>query len=53
MNELKRFVMDEDGGPLTEYAAIIAAGVVAALAIIALFRLVANMINEGSKWFGN
>ena len=53
MEELKRFVLDEDGAPLTEYAAIIAAGVIAALAIIALFRLVASKINEGSRWFGN
>jgi len=53
MQELKRFIMDEEGGPLTEYAAIIAAGVIAAIAIIALFRLVATKIGEGSKWFGN
>lgn len=53
MDELKRFILDEDGAPLTEYAAIIAAGVIAALAIIALFRLVAAKINEGSRWFGN
>jgi Flp pilus assembly pilin Flp len=51
MEELRRFILDEEGGPLTEYAAIIAAGVVAALAIIALFRLVASKINEGSRWF--
>jgi hypothetical protein len=34
-------------------AAIIAAGVIAALAIIALFRLVASKISEGSRWFGS
>ena len=42
MEELKRSILDEDGAPLTEYAAI-----------IALFRLVASKINEGSRWFGN
>jgi Flp pilus assembly pilin Flp len=52
MKDLKRFILDEDGGPLTEYATIIAAGVIAALAIWALFRLVAAKINEGSRWFG-
>lgn len=52
LEELKRFILDEEGGPLQEYAAIIAAGAIAALALFALFKLVASKISEGAAWFG-
>ena len=52
MDELKRFFLDEEGATITEYAAVIAAGVVMALALIALFNLVASQLEKGSSWFG-
>lgn len=51
MEELKRFILDEEGATITEYAIVIGAIGVAAIAIIALFRLVATKISEGSAWF--
>lgn len=51
MDELKRFILDEEGATITEYAIVIGAIGLAAAAIIALFRLVASQINEGAAWF--
>jgi Flp pilus assembly pilin Flp len=42
----------EEGATITEYAAVIAAGAIAALALIALFRLVSVKLAEGAAWFG-
>ena len=51
IDELKRFILDEEAATITEYAIVIGAIGLAAAAIIALFRLVAAKIQEGSAWF--
>jgi len=50
--ELREFVLDEEGATIMEYAAVIGAGVVAVVALIALFRIAAAKIQEGAQWFG-
>jgi Flp pilus assembly pilin Flp len=52
-SDLIAFIKDEEGATVMEYAAVIGAGAVAVLALIALFRLAANKLNQGSGWFGN
>lgn len=53
LDTLKSFIKDEEGATVMEYAAVIGAGAIAVLALIALFKLAANKLNEGSSWFGN
>lgn len=50
--QLKEFILDEEGATIMEYAAVIGAGIVAVVALIALFRMAAAKIEEGAQWFG-
>lgn len=52
-DEIITFLKDEEGATVMEYAAVIGAGAIAVLALIALFRMAANKLNQGSGWFGN
>jgi len=52
LQEIKAFIRDEEGATIMEYAAVIGAGVVAAVALIALFRMAAAKIQEGATWLG-
>lgn len=51
LSDLKEFVRDEEGATIMEYAAVVGAGVIAAIALIALFRLAAAKIREADVWF--
>jgi Flp pilus assembly pilin Flp len=50
--EIAALIKDEEGATIMEYAAVIGAGVVAVVALIALFRIAAAKIQEGAQWFG-
>jgi len=50
--DIKALILDEEGATIMEYAAVIGAGVVAVVALIALFKIAAAKIEEGAQWFG-
>lgn len=51
LSEMKEFIRAEEGATIMEYAAVVGAGVIAAVALIALFRLASEKIREGAGWF--